>query len=157
MLAGDKVAATGTAVISPASVECGHAPRRPADRPRGRAGGRGGLRPIARRGPAVVARRGHRPGGRGCRAVVAGVRPGDVAHRRQRDGAGHARGGTPPDGLVRSHGVGPRTRNDLDADHRRLSAAGVEFIEQPTEYDGLRIATLKDPEGNLIQLFQPIS
>jgi predicted enzyme related to lactoylglutathione lyase len=33
----------------------------------------------------------------------------------------------------------------------------VEFIEQPTEYDGLRIATLKDPEGNLIQLFQPIS
>ena len=45
--------------------------------------------------------------------------------------------------------------DDLDADYRRLSSEGVEFIEQPTEYDGLRIATLKDPEGNLIQLFQP--
>lgn len=47
--------------------------------------------------------------------------------------------------------------DNLDADFRRLSAAGVEFIEQPTEYGGLRIATLKDPEGNLIQLFQPIT
>lgn len=45
--------------------------------------------------------------------------------------------------------------DDLDADYRRLQAAGVEFIEPPTEYDGLRIATLRDPEGNLIQLFQP--
>lgn len=45
--------------------------------------------------------------------------------------------------------------DDLDADYRRLEAAGVEFIEQPTDYDGLRIATLRDPEGNLIQLFQP--
>ncbi len=43
---------------------------------------------------------------------------------------------------------------DLDADYRRLTAAGVEFIEQPTEYDGMRIATMKDPEGNLVQLFQ---
>jgi predicted enzyme related to lactoylglutathione lyase len=45
--------------------------------------------------------------------------------------------------------------DDLDADYRRLSAAGVEFIEPPTDYGGLRIATLADPEGNLIQLFQP--
>ncbi len=44
--------------------------------------------------------------------------------------------------------------DDLDADYRRLTAAGVEFIESPTEYDGMRIATLKDPEGNLVQLFQ---
>jgi lactoylglutathione lyase len=47
--------------------------------------------------------------------------------------------------------------DDLDADVVRLQAAGVEFIEQPTDYDGLRIATLKDPEGNLVQLFQPTS
>ncbi len=46
--------------------------------------------------------------------------------------------------------------DDLDADYQRLSTAGVEFIEPPTTYDDLRIATLKDPEGNLIQLFQPI-
>ncbi len=45
--------------------------------------------------------------------------------------------------------------DDLDADYRRLTSAGVEFIEQPTEYDGMRIATMKDPEGNLVQLFQP--
>ncbi len=46
--------------------------------------------------------------------------------------------------------------DDLDADFRRLEAAGVEFIERPTEYDGLRIATLRDPEGNIIQLCQPV-
>jgi predicted enzyme related to lactoylglutathione lyase len=45
--------------------------------------------------------------------------------------------------------------NDVDADFERLSADGVEFIEQPTDYGGLRIATLKDPEGNIIQLLQP--
>jgi predicted enzyme related to lactoylglutathione lyase len=47
--------------------------------------------------------------------------------------------------------------DDLDADFRRLQEAGVEFIEKPTDYDGLRIATLKDPEGNVIQLFQPVT
>jgi hypothetical protein len=31
----------------------------------------------------------------------------------------------------------------------------VEFIEPPTAYGDLRIATFKDPEGNLVQLFQP--
>jgi predicted enzyme related to lactoylglutathione lyase len=45
--------------------------------------------------------------------------------------------------------------NDLDADCARFKAAGVEFVEEPTAYDGLRIATLRDPEGNLVQLFQP--
>lgn len=43
----------------------------------------------------------------------------------------------------------------LDADFERLQAAGVEFVEHPTDYGGLRIATLKDPEGNLVQLFEP--
>ena len=45
--------------------------------------------------------------------------------------------------------------DDVDADYVRLKAAGVEFIEQPTESGGLRIATLKDPEGNIVQLLQP--
>jgi predicted enzyme related to lactoylglutathione lyase len=45
--------------------------------------------------------------------------------------------------------------DDVDADFERLTAAGVEFIEQPTDYGGLRIATLRDPEGNVVQLFQP--
>ena len=45
--------------------------------------------------------------------------------------------------------------DDLDAEYERLKAAGVEFIEAPTETpeQGPRIATLKDPEGNLVQLF----
>jgi predicted enzyme related to lactoylglutathione lyase len=45
--------------------------------------------------------------------------------------------------------------DDLAADHQRLKNAGVEFIEDPTEYgDDMSIATLKDPEGNLVQLWQ---
>lgn len=44
--------------------------------------------------------------------------------------------------------------DDLQADWQRLTAAGVEFIQEPTAYGELSIATLKDPEGNLVQLFQ---
>ena len=44
--------------------------------------------------------------------------------------------------------------SDLRADWQRLKAAGVEFVEDPTDYGNLRIATLKDPEGNLIQLLE---
>jgi predicted enzyme related to lactoylglutathione lyase len=44
--------------------------------------------------------------------------------------------------------------DDLTADWRRLKQAGVEFVEDPTDYGNLSIATLKDPEGNLIQLWQ---
>lgn len=47
--------------------------------------------------------------------------------------------------------------DDVDADWKRLKAAGVEFLEGPTDYGQLRIATLRDPEGNLIQLLQPIA
>ncbi len=45
--------------------------------------------------------------------------------------------------------------DDLDAEYERLKAAGVEFIESPTDSpgEGPRIATLRDPEGNLVQLF----
>lgn len=53
------------------------------------------------------------------------------------------------------HMVGLHT-DSVDADCRRLAAAGVELVEAPTDYGQLRIATLKDPEGNLVQLLQPI-
>jgi predicted enzyme related to lactoylglutathione lyase len=46
--------------------------------------------------------------------------------------------------------------DDVDADYERLKAAGVEFIEPPADSGGLRIATLKDPEGNIVQLLQPV-
>jgi predicted enzyme related to lactoylglutathione lyase len=47
------------------------------------------------------------------------------------------------------------TSDDILADWKRLKEAGVEFIEDPTEYGGdMSIATLKDPEGNLVQLWQ---
>ena len=53
------------------------------------------------------------------------------------------------------HMVGLGT-DDVDTDWKRLKAAGVEFVEDPTDYGTLRIATLKDPEGNLVQLLQPL-
>lgn len=53
------------------------------------------------------------------------------------------------------HMVGLGT-DDIDADYKRLKDKGVEFIETPTAASdgGPRMATLKDPEGNLVQLFQ---
>jgi predicted enzyme related to lactoylglutathione lyase len=44
--------------------------------------------------------------------------------------------------------------DDVTAEWKRLKAAGVEFIEDPKDYGQLWLATLKDPEGNLIQLVQ---
>ena len=44
--------------------------------------------------------------------------------------------------------------DDLTADCKRLKEIGVEFIEDPTDYGDISIATLKDPDGNLVQLFQ---
>ena len=52
------------------------------------------------------------------------------------------------------HMIGLPT-DDLVADWTRLKAAGVEFVEDPTDYDTVSIATMKDPGGNLIQLLQP--
>ena len=54
------------------------------------------------------------------------------------------------------HMVGLMT-DDIDGDWKRLKGAGVEFVENPTDYNQLRIATLKDPEGNLIQLLQRVT
>ena len=53
------------------------------------------------------------------------------------------------------HMIGLST-DDVDADWKRLKSAGVEFVEDPTDYGRFRIATLKDPEGNLLQLLQPL-
>lgn len=44
--------------------------------------------------------------------------------------------------------------DDVEAEFRQLKSKGVEFIEEPTKFDTITIATLKDPEGNYIQLFQ---
>jgi len=54
------------------------------------------------------------------------------------------------------HMVGLAT-DDIQADWKRLKDAGVKFIEDPADDGNLWIATLEDPEGNLVQLFQPSS
>jgi predicted enzyme related to lactoylglutathione lyase len=51
------------------------------------------------------------------------------------------------------HLVGLET-DDIQQDWHRLKGAGVEFIEDPTDYGSVRVATFKDPEGNLLQLLQ---
>jgi len=53
------------------------------------------------------------------------------------------------------HMVGLAT-DDVRTEWKRLKAAGVEFVEDPTDYGNLRIATMKDPEGNLVQLLEPL-
>ena len=59
--------------------------------------------------------------------------------------------GTNPDPA--RHMVGLLT-DDVAADYRRLKGAGVDFVEPPTDYGALTIATLRDPEGNLVQVMQ---
>ena len=45
--------------------------------------------------------------------------------------------------------------DDLGAMHARLVAAGVAFTRAPTREDwGGRVATLLDPDGNVVQLFE---
>jgi predicted enzyme related to lactoylglutathione lyase len=97
---------------------------------------------------------------------VANEQPGFVSFGEPADGGGYTGAylglGTHSEvkGKVRDayrHMIGIES-DDVDADFTRLKAAGVEFIEQPTTYgDELRIATLKDPEGNIVQLLQPIA
>ena len=43
--------------------------------------------------------------------------------------------------------------DDIKADCERLKKAGVEFVQDPTDYGDVVVATLKDPEGNYVQLF----
>lgn len=44
--------------------------------------------------------------------------------------------------------------DDLDADHARLSAAGVSFTMAPTDMGTVKVAVFDDTCGNLIQLAQ---
>ncbi|MEO8457531.1 MAG: VOC family protein, partial [Chloroflexota bacterium] len=44
--------------------------------------------------------------------------------------------------------------DDVHGEYERLKKAGVDFVDPPTDFGGLTIATLKDPENNYIQLFQ---
>ena len=44
--------------------------------------------------------------------------------------------------------------DDIDAEHRRLTAAGVTFTLPPTDMGPVRAAVLDDTCGNLIQLAQ---
>jgi predicted enzyme related to lactoylglutathione lyase len=51
------------------------------------------------------------------------------------------------------HMVGFRT-DDIQAEVTRLKAKGVEFVADPEQFDQVTVATLKDPEGNYVQLLQ---
>jgi len=44
--------------------------------------------------------------------------------------------------------------DDAKAEYERLKAANVEFVDEPTDFGGVIVATLKDPEGNYVQLLQ---
>lgn len=45
--------------------------------------------------------------------------------------------------------------DDIEAEVRRLKAAGVKFTLEPTAMPGVTIAMLADTCGNLIQIYQP--
>ena len=44
--------------------------------------------------------------------------------------------------------------DDCKAEYDRLSKQGVEFVRTPSTDDGVTIATFRDPDGNVLQLFQ---
>jgi predicted enzyme related to lactoylglutathione lyase len=44
--------------------------------------------------------------------------------------------------------------DDIQADFQRLKGKGVEFIEEPTDFPNVTVATFKDPEGNYVQILQ---
>ena len=46
------------------------------------------------------------------------------------------------------------TTDDIQAEFQRLKGKGVDFVEEPTDFPQVTVATFKDPEGNLIQLLQ---
>jgi catechol 2,3-dioxygenase-like lactoylglutathione lyase family enzyme len=43
---------------------------------------------------------------------------------------------------------------DTRADHARLAAQGVQFIGEPEEAGPFVVATLQDPDGNLVNIMQ---
>lgn len=48
---------------------------------------------------------------------------------------------------------------DVDAEARRLQGLGVEIEEPPADHEpwGMRTAYVRDPEGNLVELYGPLS
>lgn len=44
--------------------------------------------------------------------------------------------------------------DSAQGEYDRLKAAGVEFVDPPQDFGQLIITTLKDPEGNYVQLFE---
>ncbi|MFG3254625.1 VOC family protein [Streptomyces sp. NPDC048172] len=47
---------------------------------------------------------------------------------------------------------------DVDAEHQRLGSLGHEFVQPPTTMPwGNRSLLLRDPDGNLVNLFTPVS
>jgi predicted enzyme related to lactoylglutathione lyase len=46
--------------------------------------------------------------------------------------------------------------DDVDAEFRRLKGLGVDFVDDPTNFGEVIVATLKDPEGNYVQLLQAV-
>ncbi|MGW7554295.1 VOC family protein [Streptomyces rimosus] len=47
---------------------------------------------------------------------------------------------------------------DVDAEHRRLTGLGHTFVQQPTTMPwGNRSLLLRDPDGNLVNLFTPVT
>ena len=71
-------------------------------------------------------------GGPGAPALALGTH--SEAHGRNADPARHMVG---------------LTTDDVRTDWKRLKAAGLEFVEDPTDYGTLRIATLRPAEGSL--------
>ncbi len=49
--------------------------------------------------------------------------------------------------------------DDVDAAHRRLREAGATFVTEPHDQTawGLRVVHLRDPDGNLIELYHPLA
>jgi lactoylglutathione lyase len=49
--------------------------------------------------------------------------------------------------------------DDVDAEYERLRGAGATFVTEPHDQEawGLRVAHLRDPDGNLLELYRPIA
>lgn len=62
----------------------------------------------------------------------------------------HGRNADPARHMIALH------TDDVRSEWKRLKSAGVEFVEDPTDYPNVRLATLKDPEGNLVQLLEQL-
>ena len=81
------------------------------------------------------------------RFVVLGAPGGpSVGLGTHRDVRGPQRGPGPPHDRARDRRPGGRPE--------AARGGGVEFVEDPTDYDTVSIATCRDPEGNLVRLIQ---